>query len=139
MAIVSSTTGRVTIKGVGTATITVTAPATSNYKATTYKVTVKVNPLKVTLKSVTSPKAGKMLVKWSKNTKTTGYQIQYATNSKFTNSKKINVKGSATLYKTLSSLTKGRRYYVRVRCYKIINGKYYYSTYSNIKSITIKK
>lgn len=139
VATVNSTTGKVTIKGAGTATITVTAPSTSNYKTAAYKVTVKVNPVKVTLKSVTSPKAGKMLVKWSQNTKTTGYQIQYATNSSFSNDKKVNVTGSVTLYKTLSSLTKGKKYYVRVRCYKTVNGVKYYSAYSNTKSITIKK
>ncbi len=139
VATVNSTTGKVTIKGSGTATITVTAPATSNYKAVTYKVTVKVNPLKVTLKSVTSSNAGKMLVKWSQNTKTTGYQIQYATNSNFLNDKKVNVSGSSTLYKTISSLTKGKKYYVRVRCYKTVDGVKYYSAYSNIKTIIIKK
>ncbi len=139
VATINSSTGKVTIKGVGTAVITATAPATSNYKATTYQITIKVNPTKVTLKSATSPYAGKMLVKWAQNTKTTGYQISYATNSSFSNDKKLNISGSSSLYKTISSLTKGRKYYVRVRCYKTVDGVKYYSAYSNIKSVTIKK
>lgn len=139
VATVNSTTGKVTIKGVGTTTITVTAKATKNYNDTTYKVTVKVNPAVVTLRSVTSPKSGNILVKWYKNTNITGYQIQYATNSNFSNDKKITVAGSSTLYKTISGLTRGKKYYVRVRCYKTVNGTKYYSLYSSTKSIIIKK
>lgn len=139
VATVNASTGKVAMRGIGTTTITVTAPATLNYKAASYKVTVKVNPVKVALKSVTSTKSGTMTVKWSQNTKVSAYQIQYSTNSNFSNMKKINVKGDSTLTKTINSLTRGKKYYVRVRCYKTINGKYYYSTYSDIKSITIKK
>ncbi len=139
VAIVSPTTGEVTIKGAGTATITVTASATERYKATDYKVVVKVNPLKVMLKSVTSPYAGKMLMKWYKNIKATGYQISYATNAGFLSDKKVNVEGDGILYKTVSGLVRGRKYYVRVRCYEVVNGVKYYSAYSDAESIIIKK
>lgn len=136
---VNRETGKVTIKGAGTATITVTAPATKNYKAASYKVTVKVNPLKVTLNSVESRSSGKMLVKWSKNSKVTGYQIQYSKKADFSSDKKLNVEGKATVFKTITGMTKGAKYYVRVRCYQVVNGVKYYSAYSNVKTITVKK
>ncbi len=136
---VNRETGKVTIKGAGTATITVTAPATKNYKAASYKVTVKVNPLKVTLNSVESRSSGKILVKWSKNSKVTGYQIQYSKKADFSSDKKLNVEGKATVFKTITGMTKGAKYYVRVRCYQVVNGVKYYSAYSNVKTITVKK
>lgn len=113
--------------------------ATGRVNVGTYKVTVKVNPEKVNLRSVTSTSGGKMLVKWTKNTKATGYQIQYAKSSSFSGSKTVNVSGNSVLYKTISSLTRGKRYYVRVRCYKTVNGVKYYSSYSDKKSVIIKK
>ena len=43
-----SSTGRVTLKGPGKATITITAAATSQYNAATKKITITVKPKKVT-------------------------------------------------------------------------------------------
>ena len=81
-------------------------------------------------------------VKWRKQAKsTTGYQIQYSTSRKF--SKKTTV---AKLVKKLSKtkisvrkLKAGKKYYVRVRSYKTIEQKNYYSNWSAVKSVTIKK
>ncbi|MBR1763701.1 MAG: fibronectin type III domain-containing protein, partial [Eubacterium sp.] len=79
--------------------------------------------------------------KWSKQaTQTTGYQIQYATNSKFTKNKKtVTVKGTKTTSKTVSKLKAKKKYYVRVRTYKTVNGKKYYSGWSKAKTVTTKR
>ena len=133
--------GKVTIAKnfVGKATITVTASATKTYQETTKKVTVTVNPAKVKLTGVKNYKGKKLKAYWKKNTKVTGYQIQYSTSSKFKSAKTVTVKGYKSTSKTITKLTKNKKYYVRVRTYKTVSKVNYYSSWSNVKSITIKK
>ena len=133
--------GKVTIAKnfVGKATITITSKVTKNYKATTKKVTVTVNPAKVKLTGVKNYKGKKLKAYWKKNTKVTGYQIQYSTSSKFKSAKTVTVKGYKSTSKTITKLTKNKKYYVRVRTYKTVSKVNYYSGWSNTKSITIKK
>lgn len=80
----------------------------------------------------------KLVVRWKKNTKAGGYQIQYAKNSKFTNAMKKKV-SSKKVSLTLKKLTKKKTYYIRIRCYKKTGGKTYYSPWSNVRKIKIKK
>lgn len=133
--------GKVTIAKnfVGKATITITSKATKNYKATTKKVTVTVNPAGTKLTSVKNYKGKKLKASWKKNTKGTGYQVQYSTSSKFKSAKTVTVKGYKSTSKTITKLTKNKKYYVRVRTYKTVSKVNYYSGWSNTKSITIKK
>lgn len=133
--------GKVTIAKnfVGKATITITSKATKNYKATTKKVTVTVNPAGTKLTSVKNYKGKKLKAYWKKNTKVTGYQIQYSTSSKFKSAKTVTVKGYKNTSKNIYKLTKNKKYYVRVRTYKTVGKVNYYSGWSNVKSITIKK
>lgn len=133
--------GKVTIAKnfVGKATITVTASATKTYQETTKKVTVTVNPAKVKLTGVKNYKGKKLKASWKKNTKGTGYQIQYSTSSKFKSAKTVTVKGCKNTSKNITKLTKNKKYYVRVRTYKTVSKVNYYSGWSNVKSITIKK
>lgn len=133
--------GKVTIAKnfVGKATITVTASATKTYQETTKKVTVTVNPAKVKLTGVKNYKGKKLKAYWKKNTKVTGYQVQYSTSSKFKSAKTVTVKGYKSTSKTITKLTKNKKYYVRVRTYKTVGKVNYYSGWSNVKSITIKK
>ena len=67
-----------------------------------------------------------------------GYQIQYATSSKFSKSKKATISNSNTTSKKISKLKSGKKYYVRVRSYKNVEGKKYYSKWSTAKSIKVK-
>ena len=133
--------GKVTIAKnfVGKATITVTASATKTYQETTKKVTVTVNPAGTKLTSVKNYKGKKLKASWKKNTKGTGYQVQYSTSSKFKSAKTVTVKGYKSTSKTITKLTKNKKYYVRVRTYKTVSKVNYYSGWSNVKSITIKK
>lgn len=108
----------------------------SAYNTTGKKITYVARP---TISSLTSPKTKQMLVKWGKNAKATGYVIQYSTSSTFASGNKtVTVKGAATVSKTISSLTAKKRYYVRIRTYKTVGGKNYYSVWSAVKNVTTK-
>ena len=136
-----SKAGKVTVKAkfMGKVTITITAPANTNYTVTTKKITITVNPTKTALVSVTSPSAGKMAVKWKKNAVGTGYQIQYSTSSKFTSPKTVTITKNSTLTRTIGSLAKGKKYYVRIRTYKTVGSTKFYSGWSAAKAVTVKK
>ena len=78
-------------------------------------------------------------VKWKKKSSITGYQIQYSTNSKFKkNNKKIKIKNAKTVSKKITKLKASKKYYVRIRTYKIVNKKTYYSSWSKKKNVTTK-
>lgn len=111
--------GKVTVTGTGAATITVKAARTANYNAASVTVTIKASPAKQTLKSLKAVKGRKLTVTWKKDTRATGYQIQYSTDKNFKKRvKTATVSKYKTVSKTITKLTKGKRYYVRVRSYK---------------------
>lgn len=91
--------------------------------------------------TITSVKAQNkaFTVKWKKKSSITGYQIQYSTNSKFKkkDSKTIKVKQVKTNSKRIKGLKVAKKYYVRVRTYKLVKKKSYYSSWSKKKSVTI--
>lgn len=94
---------------------------------------------KVSMMGLTSPKSKTLKVKWKKISSADGYQIQYASNAKFTKNKKnVTVKKASTTTKTIQKLKKKSRYYVRVRAYKKVNGKTTYSKWSSTKSVKTK-
>ena len=69
----------------------------------------------------------------------TGYQIEYGLKSSFKGAKKVTVKKDKTVKATLKKLTAGRRYYVRIRAYKKIGKKTYWSDWSKaVKSGKIR-
>ena len=135
--------GVVTIKGTGRATITVSAKETAKYRKKTVKITVDVTPKKQKA-GVKSVKGKKLSVKWKKDARATGYQIQYSTDRKFKRGvEKAAIKKKGTASKTISKLKKGKAYYVRVRSYKSIKAsgktKLLYGAWSRaVKSKKIK-
>ena len=97
----------------------------------------KVTVSKAKTPTLTNIATRKMKVSYGGISGVKGYQIQYATNSKFTGSK---TKTTTSRSSTLTSLTKGKRYYVRVRGYKIDStGNKVYGTWSAVKNIKISK
>ncbi|MGN0531328.1 MAG: metallophosphoesterase [Eubacterium sp.] len=97
-----------------------------------------IKPKSTSISSLTAGKR-KLTVKWYKrSTQTTGYQVQYSTGSKFTNPKTYTISNTSTISKTISNLSAKKRYYVRVRTYKTVNGKRYYSSWSGYKSTVTK-
>ena len=92
-----------------------------------------------TFSSLTNVSTKSMLAKWTKNSKADGYQIQYSTSSGFSGAKTVTVSSNATLSKTVSGLTKGTRYYVRIRSYDKQDSTTYYSAWSNTRNVKISK
>ena len=91
---------------------------------------------KTTGLKVTNTKGKNLVVKYSKVSGAKGYQITYATNSKFTKSKKVVNTTKRT--KTIKKLKKGKTYTVRMRTYKTVSKKTYYSTWSAAKKTVIR-
>ena len=131
-----STKGKVTIKGTGKATITITAAETAKFTKATKKVTITVVPAKATISKVASNKKAQLTVTVKKDSKATGYQIQVSTSKKFTKATTATLTKNS---KTFTKLTAGKKYYVRARAYKTISGKKCYGAYSAVKSVKVKK
>ena len=86
-------------------------PSSSKKPATT-----KVKKVKATKKSLT--------IKWSKVKGASGYEIQVATDKKFKKNKKsILVKKQKTTSAKIKKLKSKKKYYVRVRTYKVVGRK----------------
>ena len=118
---------------VGTAMITIQGKG--NYKKYSGKTTFRINLQKTTLSSAKSSRKGQLQATWKKTAGNAGYQIQYATNAKFSGAKTKNTK--ATRY-TFQGLKSKRKYYVRVRTYKKVGSNYWYSKWSNVRNVKIK-
>lgn len=88
------------------------------------------------ISSVKNNASKKATVKWTRNTKANGYQVNYKTGKK---QKTITVKSNKTLNKVLKSLKKKATYSVKVRSYKKVSGVTYYSEWSSAKKVKIKK
>ena len=118
-------------------------PTTANVGNTTTKTNTKIkitNPSAVKLVSVKNLKGKKAKVVWKKNLRSNGYQIQYAIKKNFKSGQKnTTIKKNKTTSTTLKKLKKKKTYYVRVRTYKTVSGKNYYSKWSNVKKVKIKK
>lgn len=91
------------------------------------------------IKKVSNSLGKRAKLSWYKNAKATGYEIEYANTSNYSNSNVIKVRGSFVTSKTISKLTKGKTYYLRVRTYRIVDGVTYYSCWSNSKKLKITK
>ena len=134
--------GKVTIaaKFAGAATITITSSATKNRKTAKKNITVTVNPSGTSLTKCTNIKKRKADIRWKKNSYVTGYEIQYCTSKTFKRGvkKKVITKSSTTKY-TAAGLASKKTYYVRIRTYKTVNGKKYYSSWSRLKAVKITK
>ncbi len=80
-----------------------------------------------------SKKALKITIK--KETKeVTGYQIEYATSKDFKKAKKVKITKNKTTTLNIKNLKAKTGYYVRVRTYKTVGGKTYYSEWSKAVS-----
>ena len=122
-------------KKIGTATVKITGKG--SYTGTITK-TFKINPAKQEIQKLTA-KSKAFFVDWAQKGSATGYEIQYATNSKFTSAKKVTITNNKTDKTTISKLSGKKKYYVRVRSYTTVKGTKYYGAWSASKSVTTKK
>ena len=103
--------------------------------SSTHKTTAKIVVKASKINSVKNYKGKKAKITVKKAASVTGYQIQYGTKKNFKGAKSVKTKATT---KTVSKLAK-KKYYVRVRTYKVVSGKTYYSSWSGAKTVTIKK
>lgn len=90
--------------------------------------------------SLSNKKGRKLTVRWFRDSNAKGYEVQYATNSKFTKNKKTKMVYRNTGSVTLKKLKKKKTYYVRVRSYNVTgDGKIVYSGWSTKRKIKIKR
>ena len=133
--------GRITIaaKFTGSARITIRSSATAGYNAATKSITVTVNPAGTTLMTAKNLSGRKAQLTWKKNRYVTGYEIQYSVNKNFRSGSKKTVSGASKTKYTLTKLQKNKTYYVRIRTYKKSGTKKYYSSWSKVKAVRIRK
>ena len=122
-------------KNIGTATVKIAGKG--SYTGTITK-TFKINPAKQEIQKLTA-KSKAFFVDWAQKGSATGYEIQYATNSKFTSAKKVTITNNKTDKTTVSKLSGKKKYYVRVRSYTTVKGTKYYGAWSSVKNVTTKK
>ncbi len=122
-------------KNIGTATVKIAGKG--SYTGTITK-TFKINPAKQEIQKLTAESKA-FFVDWAQKGSATGYEIQYATNSKFTRAKKVTITNNKTDKTTISKLSGKKKYYVRVRSYTTVKGTKYYGAWSASKSVTTKK
>lgn len=122
---------------VGTVKVTITGKG--NYNGSV-NITFKINPQAT---KITKKVAGKKSFKisWKKISKeTSGYQIQYTLDKKFKkNISSISINKNSTTSKNISKLSAKKKYFVRIRTYKKVGNKIYYSAWSDIANVTTKK
>lgn len=147
---VKNTDGKTLVKGTD---YTVTVPSgRKNVGKYTYKLTFKgkysgtksvsftINPKNTSISKLTATKGGFKATIKKYTTQTTGYQIRYSTSSKMSNAKTVTIAKNTTTSKSVTGLSKGKKYFVQIRTYKTAkDGSKQYSAWSTAKTVTTKK
>ena len=118
-----------------------TLPQSANSQASNAESTTSAQIQKPNKTSVKKSKAkkGSVELTWSKTKGVKGYEIQVATDKKFKKNKKtVTIKKQKTTKTTVKKLKAKKKYYVRIRTYKTVNGKKVYSAWSKVKSVKTK-
>ena len=108
-----------------------------NYQGTITK-TFTIYPAKQEIQSLQTRYKG-FFIDFAQKGSATGYELQYSTRSDFAGAKTLIISSNKTDKKTVSKLTAGKKYYVRVRSYTIVSGKRYNGAWSDTKSVTTAK
>lgn len=103
---------------------------------TVYAKWTKVTVAKASVKTLKSSAKKKATVTVNSVSGAKGYQIVYSRSKTFSKKKTVTTTSKT---KTLTGLTSGKTYYVKVRAYKVDStGKKVYGSYSTVKKITVK-
>ena len=130
--LLSGTTYKLKVRAVKTVNgKTYYGPYSDVLKTSTATDKTKISKLKKAKKKIT--------VNWKKISKATGYEIQVATDKKFTKNKKsVKISKNKTISTTIKKLKSKKKYYVRVRTYRKVSGKKIYSSWSSVKNVKTK-
>ena len=118
----------------GKATVTIKGRNAFKGKKT---VTFRILPKRVKITSL-KPGKKKLTVTWTKGKAITGYQIEYSTKKNFSKSKTITITNKATVTTKIKNLKPGKIYYVRIRAYRKVGGKKYYSEWSDKEKAKVR-
>ena len=122
-------------KNVGTASVKITFKG--DYTGTITK-TFKINPKASSITKITAGKKN-IQIRWTKRkVQVDGYQMYYSTSKIFKSKKVVNIKNTNITKTTIKKLKSNKKYYVKIRTYKVVKGKTYYSTWSQVKNIKVK-
>ena len=123
-------------KNVGTYKVIVTLKDNYSGKKT---LSFTISPKGTAISSLSKSKKA-FTAKWKKQSaQTSGYQLLYSTNSKFkSRNKYVTVSSYKTTSKTIKKLAAKKKYYVKIRTYKSVSGKKYYSGWSAAKTVVTK-
>ncbi len=121
-------------KAIGTASVIVEGKGGYTGSATG---TFDIIPKAVTGLELTADKR-RLTANWKKAGGVDGYQLQYSVKKDFSSVKQTTVAGAAVTQKVLKKLKSGKTYYVRIRAYKAVNGKKYWSAWSAAKKAKVK-
>lgn len=127
-----SSTGKVTGKSYGTATIS--ASFMKGGKKKTLKCKLTVGPSKPQKFGV-SAGTGQITVKWKKSSGAKGYEVWYAASKDGKYTKLAAVKGGKS--KVTKKLNSGT-YYVKMRAYRLSGKKKLYGSYTTAKQVTVQ-
>ncbi|MBQ6348522.1 MAG: fibronectin type III domain-containing protein [Clostridia bacterium] len=119
---------------VGTATVTLTGKG--NFTGTK-KLTFAINPKNVSISKLAAG-TKQLSVQWTAREDVTGYEIEYGLNSKLKDGTTVRVKKAATAKKVIKGLKSGKKYYVRIRAYRKVGRKTYWSAWSKTKSTKVQ-
>ncbi|WP_419025385.1 fibronectin type III domain-containing protein [Emergencia sp.] len=122
-------------KQIGQASITLKGKGKYTGQRTIY---FNIVPKKVTVSSAKSLAKKSLQIKWKKVSSVTGYQVQWSKSKKFTFSKSAKIVGVSKTTRKITKLSSKKKYYVRVRAYKTVQGKNYYGKWSVSKVIAVK-
>ena len=81
-----------------------------------------------------SVKSRKGILSWKRNSKADGYQVQYKKKGGKYATLKV-TKNNTTLTAKTKTLKKGKKYYFRIRCCTVIDGKKVFGKWSDTKSV----
>ena len=97
----------------------------------------KINLKSVSLSSVKGQKK-KMIVSWKKTGGNQGYQVQYSTSKNFSSNVKTVRVTAGKKSVTIKNIPAKKRYYVRIRSYKKVGNKIWYTGWSKVRNIKTK-
>ena len=105
-----------------------------NYSGTK-KLQFTIVPASTAIQKANSPLKTGIYVQWKKVGNITGYEVQVSASSSFASGKRNRLTKN---YIKIKKLKSKKIYFVRVRTYKVVNGKPYYSLWSKTAKVKIK-
>ena len=124
-------------KNVGNATVTVKGKG--DYKGYEGSADFRITLKKTALSSASSPSEGTIKAGWNKDGQADGYELWMSTSKTFSSSvKKVKVAGGSKQTYSQTGLTSGKKYYVRIRSWKKVGSRNWYSVWSAAKQVTVK-